>query len=85
MERTPNKSQTHEVNSGEENSPAAPAGIRTRDLSITSLALLPTSNPGPNHVPVYEPAEAAVFLRRTRLNKLKHQTVADAGGDGATY
>ena len=27
------------VDPGEENSPAAPAGIRTRDLSITSLAL----------------------------------------------
>ena len=35
MERTPNKS-AHEVNSGEENSPAAPGGIRTRNLSITS-------------------------------------------------
>ena len=29
----------HEVNSGEENSPAAPAGIRTGDLSITSPTL----------------------------------------------
>ena len=36
----------HKVNSGEENSPAAPAGIRTRNLSITSPALLPTSYPG---------------------------------------
>ena len=27
------------VNPGEENSPAAPAGIRTRDLSFTSPAL----------------------------------------------
>ena len=27
------------VDPGEENSPAAPAGIRTRDLSITSTAL----------------------------------------------
>ena len=27
------------VNSGEENFPAAPAGTRTRNLSITSLAL----------------------------------------------
>ena len=31
------------VDSGEENSPAAPAGIRIRNLSITSPALLPTS------------------------------------------
>ena len=29
----------HKVNSGEENSPAAPAGIRTGNLSITSPAL----------------------------------------------
>ena len=38
MERTPNKESAHEVDSGEENSPAAPAGIRTRNLSITSPA-----------------------------------------------
>ena len=36
----------HKVNSGEENSPAAPAGIRTRCLLITSPALLPTNHPG---------------------------------------
>ena len=36
----------HNVDSGEENSPAAPAGIRTRNLSITSPALSPTSYPG---------------------------------------
>ena len=43
----------HKVNSGgkkansrEEISPAAPAGIRTRNFSITSPALLPTSYPG---------------------------------------
>ena len=35
----------HKVDSGE-NSPATPAGIQTRNLSITSLALLPTSYPG---------------------------------------
>ena len=29
----------HKVNSGEENSPAASAGIQTRNLSITSPAL----------------------------------------------
>ena len=34
------------VNSGEEHSPAAPVGIRTNNLSITSPALLPTSYPG---------------------------------------
>ena len=33
-----NKS-AQKVDSGEENSPAAPAGIRTRDLSVTSPAL----------------------------------------------
>ena len=36
----------HEVNSGEEKSPAAPAGIRTRNLSITDPALLSTTYPG---------------------------------------
>ena len=36
----------HKVNSGEENSPAAPAQIQTHDLSIMSLALLRTSYPG---------------------------------------
>ena len=35
----------HKVYSEKENSPAAPAGIRTRNLSITNSALLPTSNP----------------------------------------
>ena len=39
------KVSAHKVNSGEENSPAAPAGIRTRNLWITSPALLPTSYP----------------------------------------
>ena len=29
----------HKVDHGEENSPAAPAGIRTRNVSITSRAL----------------------------------------------
>ena len=43
VERTPNMTK---VNPGEENSPAAPAGIRTGNLSITSPALLPTNYPG---------------------------------------
>ena len=37
VERTPNNSQ-HTKLTGKENSPAGPAGIRTRDLSITSPA-----------------------------------------------
>ena len=40
----------HKVNSGEENPPAAPAGIRTRNLSITSPAFLPTSCPGSKYM-----------------------------------
>ena len=40
------KESAHKVKSGEGNSPAAPAGIRTRNLSITSPALLPTSYSG---------------------------------------
>ena len=39
VEQTPNKSQHLNLDSGEENSPAAPARIRTRNLSIRSLAL----------------------------------------------
>ena len=38
-----NVEPAHKVDSGEENSPTDPARIRTRDLSITSPALLPTS------------------------------------------
>ena len=44
VQRTSSKT-AHKVNSGEENSPAAPAGTRTRNLWITSPALLPTSYP----------------------------------------
>ena len=46
MERTPNKSQHTKLTRSEENSPAAPAWIRTHNLSITSPALWPTSYPG---------------------------------------
>ena len=42
MKRT---ESAQKVNSGEENCPAAPVGIQTRNLSITSPALLPTSYP----------------------------------------
>ena len=42
VKRTQNES-AHKVDSGEENSLAAPAGIRTRNLFITNPALLPTS------------------------------------------
>ena len=45
----------HKVTSGEENSPTAPAGIRTRTLSIIRPALLPTSYPGPLETCTYEP------------------------------
>ena len=58
VERTPNKSQ-HTVLTLEKKIilPRAPAGFRTRNLSITSPTLLPTSYPGtsgqkrtaPNH------------------------------------
>ena len=44
MERTPNKSRHTKVNSEEENSPA---GIRTRNLSITSPALYEQAIPAP--------------------------------------
>ena len=47
VERTPNKESAHKVDSGEENSPAAPAGIRTRNLSIASPALYLQAIPAP--------------------------------------
>ena len=37
--RIPKYDSAQKVDPGEENTPAAPAGIRTRDLSITSPAL----------------------------------------------
>ena len=37
--------RAQKVDPGEENSPTASAGIQTCDLSITSPALLPLSNP----------------------------------------
>ena len=42
----PEWESAHKVNSGEDNSAAAPAGIQTCKLSITSPTLLPTSYPG---------------------------------------
>ena len=57
----------HKVNSGEENSPAAPAGIRTRNLWITSLALQPTSYPG----------SLLIIIKEKKMNK--HST-ADCVG-----
>ena len=45
VKRTPNTSQ-HTQLTGEENSSASPAVIRTRNLSITRPSLLPTSYPG---------------------------------------
>ena len=39
VKRIPKQKSAQKVYSGEENSPAAPAGIRTCDLSITSPAL----------------------------------------------
>ena len=50
MERTPNKESAHKVDSGEENSPTASAGIWTHNLLITSLALQPTNYPGSSYV-----------------------------------
>ena len=40
VERTPKWESAQKVEPAEENSPAGPAGTRTRDLSITSPALL---------------------------------------------
>ena len=45
---TPLCQSAQKVDPGEENSPTAPAGIRTRDLSITSPALKPLSYPRPS-------------------------------------
>ena len=49
------RESAHKVDSGEENSPAAPARIRTRNLLITSPELLPTSYPGsPSEIYVHD-------------------------------
>ena len=42
-----NKSQHRKLSLEKKNSPAAPAGIRTRDLSVTSSAFKPLSYPRP--------------------------------------
>ena len=39
--------RAQKVDTGEENSPTAPAGTQTHDLSIMSLALEPLSSPNP--------------------------------------
>ena len=39
VERIPKLESAQKVDPGKENSPAAPAGIWTQDLSVTSLAL----------------------------------------------
>ena len=75
MERTPNKSQHTEVNSGEGNSPAVPAGIRTRNLSITSPAHLPTSNPGSWDSSICLPEKGAVVVSRTNTGTASHKTL----------
>ena len=54
------------VNSGEENSPAAPAGIQTRNISIASPALLPTSYPGPLIRCPSQPRVTAAARKRPR-------------------
>ena len=62
MKRTPNKSQHTELRAaGEENSPAAPAGIRTRNLSLTSPGVCQQAIPAPLvphdnwRVPIWSP------------------------------
>ena len=50
MERIPKQESAQKVDPGEENSPAVPAGIRTRDLSITSPVLYPLSYPRPQDI-----------------------------------
>ena len=47
VERIPKLESAQKVNSGEENYPAAPAGIWTHDLSVMSPALYPLSYPRP--------------------------------------
>ena len=46
VERAQNKKSAHKADPGEDNSPAAPAGIGTRNLSITSPSLKPTNYQG---------------------------------------
>ena len=52
-ERTPNKSQHTKLIVEKKYSPAAPAGIRTRDLSIMSPVLYQQAIPTPRLVYIY--------------------------------
>ena len=64
------RESAHKVDSGEENSPAAPARIRTRNLSIASLALLPTSYPGSPGSAVVLQAKAPIVTRDGEIPSL---------------
>ena len=75
VEQTRNES-AHKVNSGEENSSAAPAGIWTCNLSVMSPAFLPTSNPSP-HLSC-----ASKYLSQGLMCMLR-QSVCVWGGDWA--
>ena len=53
VERTPNKNQHTKLTMQKKNSPAAPAGIRTRNLSITSPVFYQQATPAPQLINLY--------------------------------
>ena len=68
MERTPNKSQHTKLNYGEEYSPAAPVGIRTRNLSITSPVLYQQAIPGSTDIRSDKSVASPMYLERFSLS-----------------
>ena len=69
----------HKVNSEDENAPVAPVGIRTRNLSITSPALLPTSYPGPLSTDYINDEERPVELTANGANRETDISARDLG------
>ena len=64
VKRAPNKSQHTKVNSTEENSPAAPAGVRTCNLSIMSLAFTNKLSWLPSRRIVLEKIKNVYFVKK---------------------
>ena len=88
MERTPNKSQHTKLTLEKKNSPTAPAGIRTRDVSITRPALYQHSYPGSPakkmldvELTIHSSLEIMVFSRAELLCVFSKSCVKNRGVD----
>ena len=72
---------TYKVNSEKEHSPAAPAGIRTRNLSITSPAILPFCPCSRKHVMgMLDPVKSVIHYCNCVGVNMIASVVARAGG-----